>query len=1011
MYVPSSLAGRTTESTAVLTELARRLDEALADDSRTAAARVDLLVKVRSDLERAVAVTDTFITEAELYADPETTRLFAIARENADMREEMLRRGISTTERLDEAGFASHEELDEHAEAGTLEEFAFSRVGHAFGLGLLKGTAFNAKVRRGGGGQFQNKPGVQVGRGGHKLRMPKSVVPDKPHAESHQPQGGLKHPGRVRAEVPTHTETGAHGKPLPVQPIKTLKGTKGGVKGKSFKVFPTPEPPKTGKPNREGAPEGLSSRQAKHDRAARGDSRAKIRAAGSKQIEKDARDLRKAAAEKKGTPEGEAAATAAAAKEAEHGKEHRVIDAGKKATFKSRIKPVEQRSEKAAKQVGKAVKKVDEPKPASPKPTASDPSGLTSAEVKFNAAGKVSSQTLLSYVTDAATQPTTVERYRNADGSYHPSRRALHERIIDGMLRQRNEDGSISYTNPYLTPEEQKRVLFTGGGYASGKGGMLKTLKAQGKVGKDTMVLDPDDIKGELPEFQAAVDTDPEANLLVYQEAWDVSQAAQERAQKLGLSMLVDGITNTSADEVHERIKSFTDAGYDTPEIHYVSSPTSTAIDTATRRMNTAKDTGSRRMIPEVVMRAVHRDVSATIPGVMERAAVMGADVHVYDSNNPKDATTGIRPPARLVATATSTGEVEYADKATYDAIIAKADEAIPGIVEPDATIPDAPTTINRGSTKEKGDVAKAVLGEHHDTEAKWSTEVADGKREYDPERIADVHEPYVEAAKRHRKTEVDENGKRSREFDPEGAPIEPPKEGEPKKALFSAGGPASGKGTVLPTIPGVSDHIDNAVGIDPDEAKGWQPEYQAMARVRDGWSGNGAHEESSHMSKLLLGQAFDEGLPVYVDSAGDSGDHNFLKKLTRAKDEGYDVSIVMADVDVPTAQERAIKRAKEEGRAFDPKLLENYHASVSKTFATYANQDWLDFKQFNTGTKPPTLFASKEKGETAVTVHDEELFKQFLAKGGLSPEDIEHVIATEKDGIVAGAATDKVAA
>jgi hypothetical protein len=88
---------------------------------------------------------------------------FRLVRENADMREELLRRGMATPERLDALGYVSHEQLDEAAEAGELYESAFAALGrlggesHGGGGGLLK---WLEKLHpRDRGGKFARKPG------------------------------------------------------------------------------------------------------------------------------------------------------------------------------------------------------------------------------------------------------------------------------------------------------------------------------------------------------------------------------------------------------------------------------------------------------------------------------------------------------------------------------------------------------------------------------------------------------------------------------------------------------------------------------------------------------------------------------------------------------------------------------------------------------------------------------------------------------------------------------------
>ena len=199
---------------------------------------------------------------------------------------------------------------------------------------------------------------------------------------------------------------------------------------------------------------------------------------------------------------------------------------------------------------------------------------FTGAEAHFNDAGKVSQHTLARYVDQAATQPTTIDRYSqlNADGSrvWDESRRELHERIINRFLRQRvfdpeakggKGDWVLSDDAPELPASEEPSVLFSGGGYAAGKSAPCSSCCALSGDEPDsgyegpTLTLDPDQIKAMLPEYQEALGSDPEANMRVYEEAWAIAQEIQARAQEKKLNMIVDGISDTSPEEMVGRVQ------------------------------------------------------------------------------------------------------------------------------------------------------------------------------------------------------------------------------------------------------------------------------------------------------------------------------------------------------------------------------------------------------------------------------------------------------------------------
>lgn len=293
---------------------------------------------------------------------------------------------------------------------------------------------------------------------------------------------------------------------------------------------------------------------------------------------------------------------------------------------------------------------------------------LTNAESHFNDAGKVSQRTLARYVEMAATRPQTIDLYSKTDSDggriWDDSRRQLHEHIIDRFMRQRvwddTADGgkggwALSGDAPQFQSSDDPQVLFSGGGYAAGKSSVLKINRAKGlepDSGYDgpLMVLDPDAIKAELPEFQELLGTDPEANMHVYQEAWAISQEIQARAAEKKINMIVDGISNTSPEEMMERARSFTDRGY-TAKAIYVDIPTEEALRRAASRAQNATSDSDKRHIPEPIMRAVHRDVAATVPNLLRRLASENVplEVEVWDNDQGKDDAGHFNPPKRFM--------------------------------------------------------------------------------------------------------------------------------------------------------------------------------------------------------------------------------------------------------------------------------------------------------------------------------------------------------------------------
>lgn len=119
-----------------------------------------------------------------------------LARENADIREELLGRGLATPEELDAAGFLSHEELDARAEDGTLMEGVLGAFGAALNPELLRKLA--AKRRR-NHGRFASEFSKLVPhtRTGSRLPGAKPEMPEPPHSPGTHPSAAIDVGGDV----------------------------------------------------------------------------------------------------------------------------------------------------------------------------------------------------------------------------------------------------------------------------------------------------------------------------------------------------------------------------------------------------------------------------------------------------------------------------------------------------------------------------------------------------------------------------------------------------------------------------------------------------------------------------------------------------------------------------------------------------------------------------------------------------------------------------------------------
>ena len=98
--------------TAAIREL---IDETVRDDSLTADAKARELSLLKEDLSVMVGEIDRHLLEARKLAEAERlvqSSAMMQLRESADIRDELIRRGLATETQMDATGYRSHEQLD-----------------------------------------------------------------------------------------------------------------------------------------------------------------------------------------------------------------------------------------------------------------------------------------------------------------------------------------------------------------------------------------------------------------------------------------------------------------------------------------------------------------------------------------------------------------------------------------------------------------------------------------------------------------------------------------------------------------------------------------------------------------------------------------------------------------------------------------------------------------------------------------------------------------------------------
>jgi predicted ABC-type ATPase len=242
------------------------------------------------------------------------------------------------------------------------------------------------------------------------------------------------------------------------------------------------------------------------------------------------------------------------------------------------------------------------------------------------------------------TLPDDDPRLRPTAGIDTPERRALRREIVERHLA-----GSAAV-------EGRAPVLFLmGGGGASGKGHVKDRLVETGDIPAGGAVqLDPDEIKGNFPEYRELVAAgDSRAAAVVHEESSAVAKGILGAAMD-GRRDIVYDVTLGNPDKGRALIDSAKAAGYDV-HLFGVTVDTDVAVQ---RNAERAARTG--RYVPVESQLAAHRGFSEGFESYAARAD----RARLYDTNGPD---------ARVIAVKEQGGDLVVVRPEEYRAFEAKA--------------------------------------------------------------------------------------------------------------------------------------------------------------------------------------------------------------------------------------------------------------------------------------------------------------------------------------------------
>jgi len=192
----------------------------------------------------------------------------------------------------------------------------------------------------------------------------------------------------------------------------------------------------------------------------------------------------------------------------------------------------------------------------------------------------------------------TQSRYQLPDGSYTPERQRLHESIIGKALQG-------------VTPSAHPTVYMMGGGTASGKSTMIRGGFVA--LPKNSVHVDSDEIKGQLPEYQAMLAAGDEvAAGYAHEESSYLAKQIMARSIASGLDAVMDGTGDSGIEKLRKKVAGWRAKGHKVIA-NYATVPTETALQWAKKR---GEETG-RVVGPPFIVKN-HKTVSQIVPQAIQ---------------------------------------------------------------------------------------------------------------------------------------------------------------------------------------------------------------------------------------------------------------------------------------------------------------------------------------------------------------------------------------------------------
>ena len=223
---------------------------------------------------------------------------------------------------------------------------------------------------------------------------------------------------------------------------------------------------------------------------------------------------------------------------------------------------------------------------------------------------------------DMRKSPIT-SKHLDKDGNFTPERKALHDDIVRRAL-----EGS--------TPVENPTQWMNGGGPGAGKSSLTQgSNKDLTGYDENSVLLDPDEVKKELPEVKEAIarleargalpeDTDWAG--MSHEESSYIAKRIHLASLERHHNIILDGTGDSGFDKVREKVELARKNGYQRVEANYLYLDPNEGLKRAK-----AREEVTFRKVPETVTRSTYETISAIFPELADKQ--LFDTLRLFDNN------------------------------------------------------------------------------------------------------------------------------------------------------------------------------------------------------------------------------------------------------------------------------------------------------------------------------------------------------------------------------------------